>query len=199
MKSLHRPDLFCWSVFDEQRNLDFNSYLWVRAAGNVVIDPLPLSTHDRQQLEQLGGAAVVVVTNSDHARDASALCAAFGAELCGPAGERDDFALPCSRWLDEGDRVVDELTTLVMRGSKTPGELALLAGAHTLITGDLIRGQRAGELNLLPREKQRDPVQARISVERLLAFHQLEAVLVGDGWPVFRDGHARLRELVARG
>jgi hypothetical protein len=26
----------------------------------------------------------------------------------------------------------------------------------------------------------------------------LEAVLVGDGWPVFRDGRARLRELCDR-
>ena len=47
MKRLHRADLFGWSCFDESRNLDFHSVLWVHAGGNVAIDPLPLSPHDR--------------------------------------------------------------------------------------------------------------------------------------------------------
>ena len=48
MKLLHRKDLHCWSRFDEERNVDFNSVLWVRSEGNVLIDPLPLSTHDKR-------------------------------------------------------------------------------------------------------------------------------------------------------
>ena len=70
MKSLHRPDLFAWSRFDEARNVDFSGTLWVREAGNVVIDPMPLSAHDRAHLDALGGAALIVVTNSDHLRAA---------------------------------------------------------------------------------------------------------------------------------
>ena len=50
MKQLHRKDLFCWSVFDKERNIDFNSVLWVRDAGNVLIDPLPMSEHDHEHL-----------------------------------------------------------------------------------------------------------------------------------------------------
>ena len=70
MKKLHRSDLFGWSSFDEDRNLDFHSVLWVRDGGNVAIDPLPLSDHDREHLEQLGSVTTIVVTNSDHLRDA---------------------------------------------------------------------------------------------------------------------------------
>ena len=33
------------------------------------------------------------------------------------------------------------------------------------------------------------------SVRRLAALDTIEAVLVGDGWPVFRDGHRALSEL----
>ena len=47
MKRLHKQNLFCWSEFDEDRNIDFHSYLWVRDEGNVVIDPLPLTEHDK--------------------------------------------------------------------------------------------------------------------------------------------------------
>jgi hypothetical protein len=47
LKKLHRTDLFGWSVFDEERNIDFNGTLWVRPQGNVLIDPLPLIEHDK--------------------------------------------------------------------------------------------------------------------------------------------------------
>ena len=53
MKLLHRPDLFGWSRFDESRNLDFCSVAWVRPGGNVLIDPLAMSEHDRAHLEAL--------------------------------------------------------------------------------------------------------------------------------------------------
>ena len=59
MKQHHRPDLFGWSVFDPDRDIDFHSVVWVRKKGNVVIDPLPMSDHDRAHLESLGGAALV--------------------------------------------------------------------------------------------------------------------------------------------
>jgi hypothetical protein len=60
MKALHREDLFGWSRFDEARNLDFHSVLWVRPEGNVVVDPLPLSEHDTTHLRSLGGVAWAV-------------------------------------------------------------------------------------------------------------------------------------------
>ena len=70
MKLLHRADLFGWSRFDETRNIDFHSVAWVRPQGNVVVDPLPMTAHDMAHLRSLGGAALVIVTNSDHTRDA---------------------------------------------------------------------------------------------------------------------------------
>ena len=53
MKRTHRKDLYCWSRFDEARNMDFNSWAWARPAGTVLVDPLPLSEHDRAELETL--------------------------------------------------------------------------------------------------------------------------------------------------
>ena len=192
MKSLHRPDLFCWSVFDASRNVDFHGLCWVRPGGNVLVDPLPLGDHDAAHLAALGGAAWIVVTNSDHTRAAKELAASTGARLAGPAAERDGFPFLCDRWLSDGDEVVPGLVALALDGSKTPGELALVLEGKTLICGDLVRAHRAGSLMMLPDAKLADRDRAMASVRRLAALEGIEAVLVGDGWSVFRDGHARL-------
>jgi len=195
VKLLHREDLFGWSEFNPERNLDFHSVLWVRREGNVVVDPLPLSEHDRKHLEQLGGAAWIVITNSDHVRAARQLAERTGARLAGPRGERGGFPLECDRWLEDGEELVANLQVIEIHGSKTPGELALFLGPDTLICGDFVRSHRGGWLTLLPEPKLRDRTAACASLRRLVDLPGIQAVLVGDGWPVFRDGQARLREL----
>jgi len=197
MKTLHRPFLFGWSVFDEPRNVDFNSVLWTHEHGNVVIDPLPLSGHDEQHLRALGGARLIVVTNSDHVRDARRVAELTGARIAGPRAERDTFPIPCDDWIGEGDEPLPGLEVMELDGSKTPGELALLLSGHTLVTGDLVRAHQGGRLNLLPDAKLKDVARAVASVKRLAALPSVEAVLVGDGWPIFRDGKRALEELVS--
>src|SRR5512139_522317 len=103
MKQLHRPDLHAWSAYDESRRMDFNSVLWRRDVGNVLFDPLPLAPHDERHLAELGGAAWIVVTNSEHVRGARELAARTGARVLGPHGERARFPVPCERWLADGD------------------------------------------------------------------------------------------------
>ncbi|HZI08152.1 MAG TPA: MBL fold metallo-hydrolase [Archangium sp.] len=196
MKALHRKELYGWSVFNEARNLDFHSVLWVRPEGNVVIDPLPLSTHDAAHLRALGGVAWVVVTNSEHVRATRELVSTFGAKVAGPRAEADTFPLECDRWLATGESLVPGLEALELHGSKTTGELALLLEDTTLVTGDLIRGHVGGRLNLLPDAKLKDSTRARASVRELVErWPRIDAVLVGDGWPVFRGGHEALEEL----
>jgi hypothetical protein len=196
MKQAHRQDLFVWSQFDQPRNLDFHSLAWVRAGGNVLIDPLPMSAHDHAHLLALGGASHIVITNSDHTRHAQALAAEFNASLCGPRAERDKFPFACARWLGAGDEVVEGLRVFEFAGSKTPGELALILEEITLITGDLVRCHVGGKLTLLPVAKLADPAAVRASLARLLRdFPKLETVLVGDGWPLFSGGAAQLRAL----
>jgi glyoxylase-like metal-dependent hydrolase (beta-lactamase superfamily II) len=195
MKQLHRKDLFGWSVFDAERNLDFHSVLWVRDGGNVLIDPLPLSEHDHGHLQRLGGAGIIVITNSDHCRDAEHIASETGAILCGPAAEEDTFPLSCNRWLYDNDEIVPGLIAYELEGSKTPGELALVLEHSTLITGDLIRCHVGGELCLLPENKLTDVTKAIQSVKRLADLPGIKAVLTGDGWPLFNHGGEALHRL----
>jgi len=198
MKRLHRKDLFCWSGFSERLNVDFNGFAWIREGGNLLIDPMPMSAHDRAHLRELGGAAHVVLTNSAHVRGTVELVAELGARVMAPAAERAAFPIPVDRFLEDGETVVPGLTALALAGSKTPGELALLLDETTLICGDLVRAHRAGSLMLLlPGQGLVDPDAARASVERLAALPRVEAVLVGDGWCVFERGREHLLALAA--
>lgn len=197
MKRLHKPEFFCWSVFDEERNIDFHSYLWLRETGNVVFDPLPLNKHDKKHLQALGPVSHILISNSDHVRDAEALASWTQADIFGPEDEKNTFPIECSHWLKDGEEVLPELTAYKMHGSKTAGELAFLIANTTLITGDLIRAHEGGQLCLLPDAKLTDKNSAIASVKQLASIETIDAILPGDGWPVFRDGQKVLADLVA--
>jgi hypothetical protein len=187
--------MYGWSRFDEARDIDFHGVVWVRDGGNVVIDPLPLSAHDLAHLERLGGVSLIVLTNSDHVRDAAAMRTRFGATVCGPAAEREAFPIECDRWIEDGEQVVPGLVALALDGSKTPGELALVLEEQTLITGDLVRAAHGGSLCLLPNAKLSDRDRALTSLKRLASLPGLTSVLPGDGWPIFRHGGEALTAL----
>ncbi len=195
MKKLHQENLFCWSVFNEERNIDFHSYLWVRAEGNVAIDPLPLSEHDQKHLQSLGPLAHIVITNSDHIRNSQNLAQQTGAKIWAPLGEKESFPFVADHWLGDEESIVPGLIAFSLNGSKTPGELAFLLEEKTLITGDLIRAHEGGRLCLLPEPKLSDQAAALESLQRLAKLTRIEAVLPGDGWPVFREGHTILNAL----
>ena len=197
MKKLHRADLWGWSTFNPDRNIDFHSVFWARPGGNVAIDPLPTTPHDLAHIESLGGVMVIVITNSDHVRGAAELAAATRARILGPRAESDSFPIRCDDFLADGDEIVSGLVALELIGSKTPGELALLLEDTTLITGDLVRAHRGGALDLLPAAKLTDRPAALASLQRLAGLAEVRAVLVGDGWPIFRRGSAALADLLA--
>ncbi len=196
MKQLHRKDLFGWSEFNQERNLDFHSVLWVRESGNILIDPLPLSDHDLTHLQTLGGASIIIITNSDHCRDAENIATQTGAKIVGPSGEQENFPIACDRWISDDEEIVPGLIAYQLEGSKTPGELALVLENSTLITGDLIRCHVAGELCLLPNAKLTDTALALQSVTRLANLTTIDVVLTGDGWPIFNNGSDALKRLV---
>jgi hypothetical protein len=195
VKQLHRSDLFNWSEFNEERNIDFNGTLWLSPAGNVLIDPVTLTEHDINHLESLGGAAHVIITNSDHVRDAAKILLITGAKCWGPAAEKEDFPISCDGWLSEEEQPIKGIEVFCLNGSKTPGELALLIDNKTLVTGDLIRSHEGGHLRMLPEAKLQNRELALKSIKRMASITNIQAVIPGDGWPVFNYGHEALLTL----
>lgn len=197
MKTLHKSNFYCWSDFDKDRNIDFHSYVWVTEQGSIVFDPLPLSEHDKQHLLSLGKISHILISNSDHVRNAQALADETGAQIWGPDAEKSSFPLVCSRWLTAGENILPGLDVYSLDGSKTDGELAFVLEGDTLITGDLVRAHAGGKLCMLPDPKLQDKSKAVASVKMLASINGITAVLVGDGWPVFREGERVLTELSA--
>ena len=89
MKKVMFDDMYCWSVFNDVRQIDFNGHLWVRESGNVLIDPVPMSDGDLEQFDALGGAKWIVVTNRDHEREADFFKQRTGAEVVAHAADAE--------------------------------------------------------------------------------------------------------------
>ncbi len=197
MKQLHTANLFSWSEFNEERNLDFHSVLWVRDQGNIIFDPLPLTPHNQKHLLSLGKVSSIIISNSDHIRDALNIAALTGAKIVGPAAEKAEFPIECDQWLEGGEDFIADLEVFALDGSKTPGELAFVIEQTTLLTGDLIRCHQGGVLRLLPEPKLTDKAAAIASVKNLLHAIQVTSVLPGDGWPIFGNAEAVINKLLA--
>jgi len=51
---------------------------------------------------------------------------------------------------------------------------------------------------MLPDEKLKNRELAVNSIKRIAAVKSIEAVITGDGWPIFNNGHAALIELAEK-
>jgi uncharacterized cupin superfamily protein len=194
MKKLIFEDLYCWSIFSELRQIDFNGHLWVRPEGNVLIDPVPMSEPDLVQFEELGGAAWVVVTNQDHEREAAFFRQRNGAEVVAHAEDAGALSVPVDRPVADGDEIVPGLRAIHLRHGKSAGEIALYwPDKKAVLCGDLVVGAPMGRFTLLMDEKLEDAPRAALQLRKLLKL-DFDALLVGDGHSIFQDARQRLVE-----
>jgi glyoxylase-like metal-dependent hydrolase (beta-lactamase superfamily II) len=200
MKRLSLDNFYSWSVFSEQRQIDFSGHVWVREAGNVVIDPVAISDADLNQLFELGGAALIVDTNRDHARMSAFFRDQTGAHVLAHEGDAASFTFAIDRQLTDGEDVVPGMKVVHMRYGKSPGEIALVwPELRAAFVSDLVWGGPSGSLSFLPDEVLADPPRAALELRKLLAYPEVETILVGDGDSIFGNGRERLLEcLVAR-
>lgn len=200
MKRLSLDNFHSWSVFSEQRQIDFSGHLWVREEGNVVIDPVAIGDADLAQLMELGGARLIVATNRDHARMSLFFKERTGAEIAAHEDDVASFSFAIDRPLVDGEEVVPGMEVVHLRHGKTPGEIALVWPAlRAAFVSDLVWGGPSGLLSFLPDEALADPPRAALELRKLLAYQELDTILVGDGDSIFGNGRERLLEcLVAR-
>lgn len=192
MKQIAFEDMFCWSVFNEQRQIDFNGHLWVRKEGNVLIDPVPMSESDLQQLDRLGGAALIVLTNADHEREAAFFRERTRAEVVVHSEDADALSVAVDRMVEDGEEIVPGLEVIHLRHGKSAGEIALYWPARRLVlAGDLVVGAPLGHLSLLMNEKLADPPRAALELRKVLA-RPFDALLVGDGHSIVHGARAQL-------
>jgi len=187
MQALSIPGIFTWSVWQPERNVFFNSHFIRAEAGNVIIDPLAASDADLAQMEAMGGASLVIITNRDHERKARDFAARFQARIAASAGDAPLLSGPVDVVLAAHDEPFAGAEVIAFEGLKSPGEIALSVRRHrAAIVGDALWGDPAGSVRMLPDDKLLDPKRAVLSLRQLWAL-RLEALLVGDGQSIFND------------
>ncbi len=197
MKRVMFDDLYTWSVFNEEKQFDFNGYLWVREAGNILIDPVPMNESDARQLDALGGAALIVLTNRDHERDAAALQERTGAQIVAHEADAPLFGLTVDRAVADGEDIVPDLRVLHLAHGKSPGEIALLwRDGSVAFIGDYVWGHPVGSLALGAEPAVADPAQAALQLRKLLAERNLDALLLGDGHSILRGARDALLSML---
>ena len=194
------PGVHAWSVYNENKGLDFNGHLVANEEGCVLIDPPSMTEEQLQETESLGPPNAIVITNCHHTRDAMAFAARWRALILLP--EMDAEAIPGDVRLGgiyrNGDRLPSGLLAVALADQKSPGESALLLeSADAIILGDALIGKPPGSLSMLPPDKYADPAAARKGLRRLLE-HQFSGVLVGDGVSLPEKGRAALEEFLSR-
>ena len=198
MKRLIFDDIYSWSVFSEMRQIDFNGHLWVRPEGNVIIDPVPMINSDLDQFDRLGGAALIVITNRDHEREAEAFCKHTGAQVVVHKADAAELEGSADRLIVGGEEIVPGLQAIHLRHGKSPGEIALyFPEKRVVLSGDLVVGAPVGSLTLLANEKLADPPKAALELRKILAL-PFDTILVGDGHSILHDARQRLVECLQR-
>ena len=189
-----------WSIFSQEKKLDFNGHLVSAQDGCVLVDPPPMTDGDRQEADGLGPMLAIVITNRHHTRAAAAASAHWGVPIL--IHEADAAGLPpgvpIAGTYRDGDQLAGGLVVVGLRDQKSPGESALLcARANALILGDALIGAPPGSLRMLPDDKYADPAKARGGLKRLLDL-RFDALLLGDGASIPQGGRRAVESFLRR-
>ena len=176
------PGIWQWSWFSEEKQLDFNGLFLHVGEHKIVIDPPPMTAEASTLIRRQGQLDYIIVTNRDHAREASAYQADFRCQLQVPESDVLQMDLKATRTFKDGELLPGGIWVVHLQNQKSPGESALFLqqGKGILIVGDALIGKPSGSLSLLPAEKYVDAGKAKEGLRRLLKYN-FDAILVGDG------------------
>ena len=184
-------DVYIWSVFSEEKKLNFNGYFIPTQHplfGNVVIDPPQASDSDLEQMESLGFVQHIIITNRDHIRWSEEFQKKFRAEIQINTNDipRNTMVSDCN--FNHGDMIAGFLQAVVIPDNKSPGETALFwAERKILFLGDALIGKPPGAVTLLPEEKYDDIQKAKAGIS-ILQNLDFEHLLLGDGDSILHNG-----------
>ena len=197
MKAL-LPNVWEWSWFSEEKQLNFNGHLLTIGEHRILVDPPPMNANDIAFARQEGSVDYILLTNRDHEREAGQLRKEFDCLVMAPELDAKEMSIPIDKTCKDGELLPGGIWVVQLAHQKSPGESAffLQQGKGILIVGDAIIGHPAGTLRLLPPEKYADISQAREGLRRLLKYN-FESLLVGDGDSIMTETKPILEQTLA--
>ncbi len=185
------PNIFQWSWFSQDKQLDFNGLLLTVGEHRILVDPPVLPPDEAARLKQGGPVDYVVITNRDHEREAETCRATFHCRVYVPEADASQMTVKSDKTYRDGELLPGGIWAVQLQHQKSPGETALFLpqGRGVLIVGDALIGAPAGSLRLLPAEKYADTAAAKEGLRRLLKYN-FDALLVGDGASILTGAKA---------
>jgi len=198
MKAL-LPNIWEWSWFSEEKQLNFNGHLLTVGEHRILVDPPPMTASDISFARQGGPVDYIIVTNRDHAREADQLREEFHCTVMVPELDAKEMSLTIDKTCKDGELLPGGIWVVQLAHQKSPGESALFldTGKGILIVGDAIIGHPEGALRLLPPEKYADIGQAREGLCRLLKYN-FDSLIVGDGTSIVTGAKPILEQMLAQ-
>ena len=199
------PRVYCWfEIHGEARNEPYpwNSYLIHVEDENILalVDPLPMSPEEVQEIEALGTPTHILLTCEYHLRESESYKEKWGCKIFANEVELERYQVPIDGTFQDGERLWRLIDLIYIPDVKFPDTALLVReGGGVLIVGDLLAGGRKdqgiseGELGVCGPEYVPDLGKARHSLGKLLDY-SFEVMCFGHGSPVWDAPKAKLEQ-----
>ena len=184
------PGVWKWSVFSEEKGLNFNGHLLIHGDESVLIDPPELDEDGLQDLHVLierhpdAVPQAVLLTNAHHDRYSFELAKQLSIPVCIHSKDAELLPFAPAKTFVNGESLFCGLKVVSFENQKTPGESAFfLEESGILFIGDALISQTQGRVQLLPEDKYKNVELAKKGLG-ILKDLKFETLLLGDGEPI---------------
>lgn len=191
------PDIWQWSWFSEEKQLDFNGLFLMVGEHKILIDPPPMTAEARAVVRRHEPVDYIIVTNRDHIREAAVYQAELRCQLWVPEADASQMEVKPTKTYKDGELLPGGIWAIHLKDQKSPGESSLFLerGRGLLIVGDALIGKPSGSVRMLPVDKYADVERAKEGLSRLLKYN-FESLLVGDGASILVGGKQQVEQLL---
>ena len=199
--------IHCWSeIYGAARDEPYpwNSYLIdvPDEDAAVLVDPLPISSGDAHEIEQIRIPTHILLTCEFHMRESEILRGRWGCEIWANEIERNRYETPLDGTFVHGGRLWNFIDPIYVPDVYFPETVLLVREVDgALIVGDMLSGGRQdagipdGDLGIYAPEYIADLETARSSISQLLNY-SYSFICFGHGDPIFDDPKAKLKRYV---
>ena len=192
------PNLFRWSEFSEEKQLNFNGHYLVNREESVLIDPPDLNDDGMSELKQRivdhisCPLKAILLTNVHHDRASLKFKETFSVPIYIHESDKDLLDFTPDHTFEADEILYCGLKVIHLKDQKSPGESAfLLEDRKQLFVGDALIGKIPGKLNLLPPEKYKNIQKAKEALKTLQSY-DFDDLLLGDGESIQGGAKKRL-------
>ena len=192
------PNIFIWSQFSQEKQLDFNGTWIIDGKTSILIDPVVMNESQISEVRKTANPQAILLTNKDHRRAAPLLKETFG-NIPIMIHAHDAPLIDCriDRTFISHDELPENITMIHLPDCKSPGEVAFFVNKNkgSMILGDAIIGKPPEQLSLLPQEKLPNPKAALRSLEKLLDY-EFDILILGDGTSILSGAKEKVTSFI---